>query len=366
MLRVTRLPLRRRAFTLVEMLVVIAIIAVLAALLLPAIQAAREAARRAQCSNSLRNLSLAMTEFDSAKGYLPASRMFWQNSPNRPANWNTSLSGTGVNSAPAQTMTWVHQIMPHIDQTPMFEALQRALKSNLSVQDVAGKLNIVLCPSDETDDVNSSNANNQQLMLPYSQISYGVNCGVPDNISLPNPIAGFDWKQNGVFNNRLKGLNDSHQIFQTTLGDITDGATNTIMITENSDLEEWNYAPTEFHVGVVWDDSTANGVNQQLNKYLSGNSKPDTLANMYTLQSPNPQNLVPYGRPLSNHPNGFMVAFCGNNVKFVSENINYATYAKLMTHNGKNYLQAGYPRGGSNPPANILSVQIQPVTDDQF
>src|SRR6478672_1225029 len=97
---------RRRGFTLVEMLVVISIIAVLAALLLPAVNMAREAARRAQCSNNLRNLALAAQQFDSAKGYYPASRTFWndaayKSSPNSPQTSST---------APGHILTWVHEI----------------------------------------------------------------------------------------------------------------------------------------------------------------------------------------------------------------------------------------------------------------
>jgi prepilin-type N-terminal cleavage/methylation domain-containing protein len=79
-------------FTLVEMLIVIAIIAVLTGLLLPAINAARGAARQAQCSNNLRPLGLAVQQFDQAKNQLPASRTFWQNpaykaSTNYPTSW---------------------------------------------------------------------------------------------------------------------------------------------------------------------------------------------------------------------------------------------------------------------------------------
>ena len=73
-------PLGRRAFTLIELLVVIAIIAVLIALLLPAVQTAREAARRAQCINNLKQLALAALNYESSNGTLPAAN-YWVLTP---------------------------------------------------------------------------------------------------------------------------------------------------------------------------------------------------------------------------------------------------------------------------------------------
>ena len=79
---------RRRAFTLVELLVVVAIIGVLVALLLPAVQAAREAARRTQCLNNLKNISLGALNYESARGELPFARKFdvWDS-----YSWSTAI-----------------------------------------------------------------------------------------------------------------------------------------------------------------------------------------------------------------------------------------------------------------------------------
>src|SRR6266478_4444639 len=96
----------RRGFTLIELLVVIAIIAVLVALLLPAVQQAREAARRSQCKNNLKQYGLALHNYHEIYTYFPVGGV---------QNWNNWGNGPGVG--------WQARILPQIDQAPLYNQL---------------------------------------------------------------------------------------------------------------------------------------------------------------------------------------------------------------------------------------------------
>ena len=103
---------RRGGFTLIELLVVIAIIAVLIALLLPAVQAAREAARRAHCINNVKQLGLAILNYESANSMLPLGRV-WGPVPGIP--FPSFFEG-------AQNTTWFTQMLPQFEQQPLYNA----------------------------------------------------------------------------------------------------------------------------------------------------------------------------------------------------------------------------------------------------
>ncbi|QDT69424.1 hypothetical protein MalM25_23610 [Planctomycetes bacterium MalM25] len=119
----------RNGFTLVELLVVIAIIGILVALLLPAVQAAREAARRTQCTNQLRQLALAITNFESTYEFLPpGGTSALTNAPSWVIAGNQFISGGGYGP------NWALQIFPFVEENALAEVARQALNDSESLQ----------------------------------------------------------------------------------------------------------------------------------------------------------------------------------------------------------------------------------------
>jgi prepilin-type N-terminal cleavage/methylation domain-containing protein/prepilin-type processing-associated H-X9-DG protein len=104
----------RRGFTLIELLVVIAIIAVLIALLLPAVQSAREAARRIQCTNNLKQIGLAFANYESTNSIFPLGAMVLVSGPST-ATWGGETGNNGI--------SWVGLILPYLEQNPVYNAI---------------------------------------------------------------------------------------------------------------------------------------------------------------------------------------------------------------------------------------------------
>ncbi len=198
-------PRRRLGFTLIELLVVIAIIAILIALLLPAVQQAREAARRTQCRNNLKQLGLALHNYHSTFDKFPC------------ANYFSSQDSTGYRSSGVLTM-----LLPYIDQAPVYNQLdfnRRMLDQapNNTIKNT--RLSALLCPSE----------------LGWRGAEAGNNyvfCGGPSLFMIsPNPAVGIG----GPPGTQI-GVNDQIGMFNMrraiNMRDLIDGTSNTIAASE--------------------------------------------------------------------------------------------------------------------------------------
>jgi prepilin-type N-terminal cleavage/methylation domain-containing protein len=210
-----------RGFTLVELLVVIAIIGVLVALLLPAIQAAREAARRTQCVNNLRQLSLAMLNYDSAKKGLPPMAKWWWNLGDAPGGYTGGPGGWYDDHG------WYVPLMPYIEQTQLTQIgnPRASLSADVNRPVRTAFIPMHACPSD------IGLQRNEWGSATWARVrsNYVVNAGntTYGGRSVGVPLPGTTTPA-GV---RFLGA-PFKPIKTTDLGEITDGTANTLMMSE--------------------------------------------------------------------------------------------------------------------------------------
>lgn len=325
---------KNKGFTLVELLVVISIIGVLMALLLPAIQVARETARRSQCSSNMRQLSAMTIDYEGLKQNLPASRY-----------WSTASGNT-------QIFSWVNALIPAMDNNGARYIDQRVnLGFNFNT-DATISLNLPLlkCPTDDFADSGGG----------IDGLSYACNSGrmnyAPDTAGGLATNFPLDYVTNGLFADRVI-VTPGRRIEQSSIADVVngDGSTNTIMYAENVNLLTWRSQITaamasdttnngtslrhEFYFGVVWLDPT------DPNEYSPPPSPlPSPLPNPVPwfpgLNRDLPNTYAPtlnanHARPSSFHPNGFNVVMADGSVKFIGDNVQYAVYCRLMSSNGR-------------------------------
>lgn len=310
---------RVRAFTLVELLVVIAIIGILIALLLPAVQAAREAARRSSCNNNLKQESLAMQNYHSAKKTLPPGL--------HECCWGT----------------WQVAVLPYLEGTAL-----SALYLNLggprgslwyydgqNAQVVSQRLAIATCPSDKI-------GAPFQYGAPMTKHNYVVNFG---NTGLQNtyyevtPQGGWDQVEllNGV---KYGGAPfESRKVIKLT--HIKDGTSKTLLMSEVMQGEGYDIR------GLTWWGDGAG-----FSTYLAPNSsQPDVSVYASYCDAPT-DDLKPcvqqsrrtpemYGAR-SRHPGGVNVARCDGGVRFVSDTIDLQVWRALSTIRGGESIPGEY------------------------
>ncbi len=190
----------RRAFTLIELLVVIAIIAVLVALLLPAVQQAREAARRMQCRNNLKQMALAVHNYMDANSVLPPG-----------ACVNLSVTTTGNNGS------WgIHgRILPYMEQSNLYNSVDLTQAWDFQMAINGLKVPSYACPSDPQSDVIRDPGGGRAKLYPTT---YGFNYGTWFVFRPTAPVSGGD------------GMTFPNSKLSTR--DVIDGTTNTLLIGE--------------------------------------------------------------------------------------------------------------------------------------
>lgn len=320
-----------RGFTLIELLVVIAIIAVLIGLLLPAVQAAREAARRAQCLNNLKQLGIALHNYHDTQGSFPASR-------------------PGFVAVPSDrnAMSGFVSILAYMEQTPLANAYNfgvmldapanippYVIDANVNTTVVGSVINTFLCPSDNSRTIISlQNAygisgNGQNPELPQMAISAYAFCA---GSNIPDISAQTKFTNNGF----------AYYLNPTSIRDFTDGTSNTLAVGETN-VNDGFYKGSAYcppgtdttqrlihrHNFNVWGASNRLGSNFRV-AFNPINTRP-CAGVTYTASN------AAFG---SNHPGGANFLLADGSVRFLKETLNQLTYRSLGSRNGGEVLSA--------------------------
>ncbi|MEX2113452.1 MAG: DUF1559 domain-containing protein [Pirellulales bacterium] len=310
-----------RGFTLVELLVVIAIIGMLMALLIPAVQMAREAARRTTCMNNQKNIGLAIMSFATSKDRLPSG--YSPHPLSTPAGTNACLG-------------WVPPLLEYLEQKPMSDRIQT---NPMAVTDppmfgIDPKLAILNCPSRSATDTLAPN-------------SYVVNAGMSDDYAGASGSNPLDYQANGIFFDHYSTTYPGNKgpRITTDLSYISghDGTSSTILFSENVDAADWigpaARIPSDAMpiTGQTWGQGIVWRLNQSdTNVPLVWPDYPfllnRDLATLRQASDPTIQLSDPFtAKPASAHPGGFIVTMVGGNSHFISEDVDYRVYAMVMT-----------------------------------
>jgi prepilin-type N-terminal cleavage/methylation domain-containing protein len=303
----------RHAFTLVELLVVLAIVITLAGLMFPTCGgSAREAARRTHCMNNLRVLMLAIGERELAQGDFPGY---------------VNTMGDEKNRVRA---SWIVTTLPYVEQQNLWESWAQGEPTFASVE-------VFQCPSDAQEDMSSP------------ALSYAANAGYIGDAD------GEENAHNGLFLEMTRTADgapgpsderdDANQpITRISLADLQtrDGTARTLMLSENVNALHWGYAfdkdrdetkDRSYHFGFCWEQPSEIAkveANEPTKRFRRINSRyRQEEINSFAEMTPDD------GFPSSNHPEIVNVAFASGSVQAINQDIDPLVYAQLMTSNHK-------------------------------
>lgn len=312
--------IRRRAFTLVELLVVIAIIGVLIALLLPAVQQAREAARRMQCTNNLKQLALSLHNFHDTYGNFPVGE---QDDDNGQWGWGVAVlpyieQNNIYDLLTADTANFLYPI-PGGGDNP-FGTTDGGNNNATTVRTAAGggaATNVIdafVCPSDIWPERNSGGFGKTNYLGCMGSDTSGGNWA-----SWSNPNGGTE---NGI----LLQANNNNKTWVTNMAAITDGTSNTVAIGEATP-DNQDYTIDQTARVPTWAGGNAGYAGQgRQHNYLR------IMDQAYPLNLKVGSNANRcFG---SQHPGGGNFALCDGSVRFLAETMDGLAYQALGTRNG--------------------------------
>ncbi len=347
----------RGGFTLVELLVVIAIIGTLVALLLPAVQAAREAARANTCRNNQKNLALALLNYEQNKKEFPG--------------YVEDIKLPNGGQYEGRRASWSVMILPYMEETALWDAWNNLEGKTQTPSAVWGSLpsavaperEILVCPSDPID--NPGNPVN----------SYVVNAGQAFDDT--QRTDANEYAANGVFFDRSTDMDfragnvtDGREgsKLRTSIDSIQDGTSKTLMLSENLFAGLWCHGDLDTGSSMDLDGSQAEDVKHQFGfvwhgvinnskRRINGHNNETNFDPGITTNQLTPAN-EELGYPSSTHPTSVQAAFCDGHVVTLREDIDGVVYAQIMTSN--------YKRSKLRTADNVTDAQLPPVSDDAF